>query len=133
LYGIVLIPQHIVAELLVVVAIIGILVAVSIPIFTAQLTKARIATNDANARAAKAAATAAYFTDDSVAGGSYTVADGKFISATTAPAAAKSVDYGSSATGTISTFTVTITTANNATTVDVTPKDTGASGGTYNK
>ncbi len=47
------------AELLVVVAIIGVLVAVSIPIFTAQLRKARLATNQANARAAYAAATAA--------------------------------------------------------------------------
>ena len=44
------------AELLIVVAIIGVLVAVSIPIFTAQLSKARLATNQANARAAKAAA-----------------------------------------------------------------------------
>lgn len=47
------------AELLVVVAIIGVLVAVSIPIFTGQLRKARLATNQANARAAYAAASAA--------------------------------------------------------------------------
>lgn len=33
------------AELLVVVAIVGILVAISIPVFTAQLSKARKATN----------------------------------------------------------------------------------------
>ena len=51
------------AELLVVVAIVGILVAISIPVFTAQLTKARLATNQANMRAAKAAAVAAYLTD----------------------------------------------------------------------
>ena len=51
------------AELLVVVAIIGILVAVSIPVFTAQLGKARQATNQANLRAAKAAAVAQYLTD----------------------------------------------------------------------
>lgn len=51
------------AELLVVVAIIGILVAISIPVFTAQLTKARLATNQANMRAAKAAAVAAYLSD----------------------------------------------------------------------
>lgn len=44
------------AELLVVVAIIGILVAVSIPIFTAQREKAIRAVNQANIRAAKAAA-----------------------------------------------------------------------------
>lgn len=43
------------AELLVVVAIIGVLVAVSIPIFTSQLSKARYATNQANLRAAKGA------------------------------------------------------------------------------
>lgn len=42
------------AELLIVVAIIGVLVAVSIPIFTAQLKKAKLATNQANARAAYA-------------------------------------------------------------------------------
>ena len=51
------------AELLVVVAIVGILVAISIPVFTAQLSKARKATNQANMRAAKAAAVAQYLTD----------------------------------------------------------------------
>lgn len=48
------------AELLVVVAIVGILVAISIPVFTAQLK----ATNQANMRAAKAAAIAQYLTDE---------------------------------------------------------------------
>ncbi|MEI3349648.1 MAG: prepilin-type N-terminal cleavage/methylation domain-containing protein [Clostridium sp.] len=52
------------AELLVVVAIVGILVAISIPVFTAQLSKARKATNQANLRAAKAAAIADYLTDE---------------------------------------------------------------------
>ena len=52
------------AELLVVVAIVGILVAISIPVFTAQLSKARKATNQANLRAAKAAAVAQYMTDE---------------------------------------------------------------------
>ena len=52
------------AELLVVVAIVGILVAISIPVFTAQLSKARKATNQANLRAAKAAAVAEYMTDE---------------------------------------------------------------------
>ena len=52
------------AELLVVVAIVGILVAISIPVFTAQLGKARRATNQANLRAAKAAAVAEYLTSD---------------------------------------------------------------------
>ena len=49
------------AELLIVVAIVGILVAVSIPIFTSQLEKSREATDVANMRAAKAAAVAAYY------------------------------------------------------------------------
>ena len=48
------------AELLIVVAIIGVLVAISIPIFNNQLRKARLATNQANARAAFSAAEAAY-------------------------------------------------------------------------
>jgi len=51
------------AELLIVVAIIGILVAVSIPIFSGQLDKAKAATDKANVRAAKSAAIAAYLTD----------------------------------------------------------------------
>ena len=74
------------AELLVVVAIVGILVAISIPVFTAQLGKARRATNNANLRAAKAAAVAEYLTSDNnngkkveykydIAAGSVTVAD----------------------------------------------------------
>ncbi len=45
-----------VAELLVGVAIIGILVAISIPIFTFQRQKAIIAVNKANIRSAKVAA-----------------------------------------------------------------------------
>ena len=56
------------AELLIVVAIIAVLVAISIPIFTAQLSKARIATNQANLRAAKAAAVADYLVNESVNG-----------------------------------------------------------------
>jgi prepilin-type N-terminal cleavage/methylation domain-containing protein len=47
------------AELLIVVAIIAVLVAISIPIFSAQLRKAKVATDQANARAGKAAAVAA--------------------------------------------------------------------------
>ena len=46
------------AELLVVVAIIGVLVAISIPIFTSQLEKAREATDAANLRSAYAVAAA---------------------------------------------------------------------------
>lgn len=52
------------AELLIVVAIIGVLVAISIPIFTDQLKKARQATNWANMRAAYAAAIADYLSND---------------------------------------------------------------------
>jgi len=55
------------AELLIVVAIIGVLVAISIPIFTAQLKKARLATNQANARAAYAAAIADQLDKDATA------------------------------------------------------------------
>lgn len=67
------------AELLVVVAIIGVLVAVSIPIFTSQLKKARIATNQANARAAYAAAAADYLMKDKDAACNYkyTTGEGK--------------------------------------------------------
>lgn len=59
------------AELLVVVAIIGVLVAVSIPIFTSQLRKATLATNQANARAAYAAVVAELL-DSSETNGTYT-------------------------------------------------------------
>lgn len=51
-------------EMLIVVAIIAILVAVSIPMVNASLTKAKTATDDANERAAKAAAIAEYLLDD---------------------------------------------------------------------
>ena len=44
------------AELLIVVAIIGVLVAISIPIFSSQLKKARFAVNQSNARSAMATA-----------------------------------------------------------------------------
>lgn len=72
------------AELLIVVAIIAVLVAISIPIFTSQLAKARLATNQANARAAYAAVEAQYLGDDTKTGDfTYNVSDGK-IAATTA-------------------------------------------------
>lgn len=51
------------AELLIVVAIIGVLVAVSVPIFTAQRRKAVDAVNKANIRAAKAMALTAFYDD----------------------------------------------------------------------
>ena len=52
------------AELLIVVAIIGVLVAISIPIFTSQLEKAREATDLANLRAAYAEVMAASLTQE---------------------------------------------------------------------
>lgn len=48
------------AELLIVIAIIAVLVAIAIPVFTTSLKKAQDATTAANLRAAKAEATAAY-------------------------------------------------------------------------
>ena len=53
------------AELLIVIAIIAILVAVAVPVFSSQLTKAKTAVIDANARAIKAQVTAEMLTDDS--------------------------------------------------------------------
>ena len=52
------------AELLIVVAIIAVLVAVSIPIFTSQLEKARESTDVANMRAAKAYFVGKYLTGE---------------------------------------------------------------------
>lgn len=52
------------AELLIVVAIIAVLVAISIPIFTNQLEKAREATDLANIRSAYAECSAAVLTED---------------------------------------------------------------------
>ena len=77
------------AELLIVVAIIAVLVAISIPIFTAQLEKARLATNQANARAAYAAVEAQYLGDDTKTGDfTYNVSDGKIASTTVTGATA---------------------------------------------
>ena len=52
------------AELLIVVAIIAVLVAISIPIFASQLEKSRDATDEANVRSAIAEVTAAVLSDD---------------------------------------------------------------------
>ena len=52
------------AELLIVVAIIGVLVAISIPIFTSQLEKAKEATDMANVRSAYAEVVASYLSDN---------------------------------------------------------------------
>lgn len=70
-------------EMLIVVAIIAILVAVSIPVFTSQLTKAKEATDAANQRAAKAVAASTYLADETRAGQSgnyiYDAANGKLV------------------------------------------------------
>ena len=70
------------AELLIVVAIIAVLVAISIPIFTSQLEKSREAVDMANLRAAYAAGTAAYLENDTFTGGYY-CNDGSFANANT--------------------------------------------------
>lgn len=82
------------AELLIVVAIIGVLVAISIPIFNNQLKKARFATNVANARAAYAAAITQYIDDGMPVKKdwicyTYNVSIGKFDSSITRP-----INYG---------------------------------------
>jgi type II secretory pathway pseudopilin PulG len=68
----------------------GVLVAISIPIFTSQLAKARLATNQANARAAYAAATTDYLMQDTNTSGAYytyTTSSGTVEANTTAPSA----------------------------------------------
>lgn len=62
------------AELLIVVAIIAVLVAIAIPVFTAQLEKSRDATTIANVRSAYAEAMAKYMSGDSVGADSVDVA-----------------------------------------------------------
>lgn len=52
------------AELLIVVAIIGVLVAISIPIYSGLVQKARLAANQANAREAYAAVETEFLTTD---------------------------------------------------------------------
>lgn len=76
------------AELLVVVAIIAVLVAISIPIFSSNLAKAQEATDEANIRAAKAAATVEYldgkdgpFYYDAVNGRAVTTTNGSGVPA----------------------------------------------------
>lgn len=63
------------AELLIVVAIIGVLVAISIPIFTAQLEKSRDAVSISNIRAAYAEGAAAYLTATKKADGTWNVSE----------------------------------------------------------
>ena len=65
------------AELLVVVAIIGVLVAISIPIFTSQLEKAREATDQANIRAIYAECSADVLTQTAAGDNGKTENEGK--------------------------------------------------------
>ena len=58
-------------EMLIVVAIIAILVIVSIPMVSSSLDKAKSATDDANERAAKAAAMIEYMMNGGTGGGEY--------------------------------------------------------------
>jgi prepilin-type N-terminal cleavage/methylation domain-containing protein len=64
------------AELLIVIAIIGVLVAVSIPVFTSQLEKSREAVDAANVRAAKAAYASAYVSDNTIGDQYYNAVSG---------------------------------------------------------
>lgn len=84
------------AELLVVVAIIGVLVAISIPIFTSQLEKSRDAVSVANMRAAYAEAQTLALTatkDGEKAGdATATMANGKVTTVAVANVAIKSLD-----------------------------------------
>lgn len=59
------------AELLIVVAIIAVLVAIAIPVFSAQLEKSRQATDLANLRSSYAEAIASYLTSNSDQTGTY--------------------------------------------------------------
>lgn len=58
-------------EMLVVIAIIAILVVVSVPMVNSSLNKAKTATDDANLRAAKAAALIQYMTSEKTSGATY--------------------------------------------------------------
>lgn len=72
-------------EMLIVVAIIAILVVVSIPMVSSSLDKARTATDDANERAAKAAALITYMNSGSTTGETYYYNADTGIAETTAP------------------------------------------------
>ncbi len=72
------------AELLVVVAILAILVAVSIPIFTGKLTEAKEATDAANLRAARAVAITTVLEGNAITKDQqYDIKTGKFVASGT--------------------------------------------------
>lgn len=105
------------AELLVVVAILAILVAVSIPIFTGKLNQAKENTDAANVRAAKAVTVAEYLQDDAKQDteyiGYYDAKDGKMMSGANqvTPYGKTSAHNGGLVKVTISTDGKTVTTA----------------------
>ena len=83
------------AELLVVVAIIAVLVAVSIPVFNAQLEKSRDAVTVANLRSAYAEAQASYLTETaSTPDVEVSLSDGKVTSVVVKKVAAKGTQAG---------------------------------------
>ena len=113
------------AELLIVVAIIGVLVAISIPIFTSQLAKARLATNQANARAAYAAVEAQYLQDDTKTGDfTYTTTDGKIAAATADSNKATDTVGGTNANKDISSWTTSTPVGTGKNTLGTTPYKT---------
>lgn len=72
-------------EMLIVVAIIVILVAISIPTFSGSLDSAKSATDDANLRSAEAAAiTAVMLDNESIDGKTYDLESGKFVDSVSA-------------------------------------------------
>lgn len=86
------------AELLIVVAIIAVLVAIAIPVFSAQLEKSREATDLANLRSAYAEASAAVLTGENTGNATYTAATG-----TTAAKAVATVELEQQVDGWVST------------------------------
>lgn len=69
------------AELLVVVAILGILVAISVPLFSSRIEAAKTSTDQANVRAAKAAAAAVLLSDQETKTMYYDAENGKLVEA----------------------------------------------------
>lgn len=71
------------AELLIVVAIIAVLVAIAIPVFTSQLEKSKIATDKANVRSWYAEQVANYLSDETAGPTTYSGTSLKAAGATT--------------------------------------------------
>lgn len=84
-------------EMLIVVAIIGVLVAISIPVFSAQLETSREAVDTANMRAAKAEALVTYLDKNAAFTGYYDAVNGA-ISDTTVAAYGKGTTSGTDGT-----------------------------------